>query len=148
MTYVGDEIVTPYTGPRPTRVMRFDQVPFAPLPPVARRAKRRTAVLLGVTAVALFLVAGAFAGLYVWANGERDAVTGRLDDRRGELTGLAGQITATEQARDEATRRNAELESTRTALGECVEAVRHFLWDELSDPEQTTALEQLFNLCE
>jgi hypothetical protein len=140
--------MTPYTGPRPTRPFRLDPMPFGPLPPSFRRARRRTALLLGVVAVVLFLVAGAFAGLYVMANGQRDAATVQLDDRRGELSGLDGQRGATEQARDEATRRNAELESTRAELAECVEAVRHYLWDDLTSADQNTALDQMFALCQ
>lgn len=135
--------MTPYTGPRPTMPMTYQ-----PLPPPPRRARRRTAVVLGVTAVVLLLTAGVFTGLYVDASGQRDTAAATLAERRAELDGVAGQLADTEQTRDDGTRRNAELEDTRTELAACVDAVRALLWDDLDDAGQEAALDEMFALCQ
>lgn len=135
--------MTLYTGPQPTMPMIY-----GPVPPAPRRATRRTAVTLAVVAVTLLLTSGVFAGLYVMASGQRDATAERLDERRIELAGLTDERAELTQVRDDATRRNAELENTRTELAECVDAVRHYLWDDLAGAELNTALEKMFALCQ
>lgn len=135
--------MTLYTGPQPTMPMIY-----GPVPPAPRRATRRTAVRLGVVAMTLLLTTGVFAGLYVMASGQRATTAERLDQRRTELAELTDERAELARVHDDATRRNAELENTRTELAECVDAVRHYLWDDLAGAELNTALDQMFALCQ
>ncbi len=140
--------MTPYTGyqPMPT------PMPFGPPPPpmpVPRRARRRTAIVLGVFAALLFLTAGAFAGLYVLSTGDHDAVAERLEDRRGELATVSDRLAASEDERVDAEQRNSDLETTRTDLTACVDAVKHYLWDVAPDsPEDDAAFDTFFAACQ
>lgn len=104
--------------------------------------------MLGVVAVTAFLTAGTFAGLYVSAGGDRDATAARLDDRRTALSHVTDQVAATDEALDEAKRRGDRLESTRAELAECVDAVRHYLWDGLAGAGRRSALSRMFTLCQ
>ncbi|WP_460393194.1 hypothetical protein [Actinophytocola sediminis] len=120
---------------------------YGPLPPTPRLAARRTATVLWVAVVALMATAGVFVALYIAASGDRDTAAGTLDDRRTELARVTDRGAEVEQARVDTSARIAELESTRTELSECVDAVRHFLWANLTPAEQNTALDQMFALC-
>jgi len=138
-----------HTGYRPTPVV----LPYAPAPPYSppiapRRARRATAIVLGVIAAALLITAGVFAGLFTLASGDRDTLAGQLDERRTELGGVTDQVVATEEARDTAAERNTGLETTRSELSACVDVVQRYLWDGLVGAERQAALDQLFTLCQ
>ncbi|OLF12025.1 hypothetical protein BLA60_08320 [Actinophytocola xinjiangensis] len=155
--------MTHYPGPQPTVPMTYPPTPgpptprpaighppsaYRPLPPPPRRASRRTALALGVSAVALLLIAGLFTALYVMASGEHDDTAATLADRRAELSGVTEQLTNADRLVDAGTGRNADLDDTRTELAACVEAVRSLLWDDLDDAGQDAALDEMFALCQ
>jgi hypothetical protein len=124
-------------------------MPLGPsLPPVPRRNRRRTAVVLAALAAAFLVTAGVFAALFVAAAGDHEDAVARADQRRGELADLADRVSASEAERQRTEQRNTGLESENADLTECVDAIRHYLSDGLTDAQAVTALDAAFVACE
>jgi hypothetical protein len=118
--------------------------PSVPLP-VARQKKSG---VLAVLVVTLFVAAALLGTLYVLADRDHDAATALLDTRMAELADVRGQVATTDTQRAVAAQRVDGLEGANAELTTCVDAVRHYLWDDLADEERDTALDAMFQLCQ
>lgn len=118
------------------------------LPPVPRRNRRRTAVVLAALAAAFLVAAGVFAALFVAATGDHDDAVARADQRHGELADLDSRISASDAEQQRTEQRNTGLESENADLTACVDAIRYYLSDGLTGTERVTALDDAFVACQ
>jgi hypothetical protein len=143
----------PWVPARPEPLLLFPPPPAsaAPIPEAAPSApsgpRRRTAVVLAVLAAVLLVGAGVSAGLYVAATGDRAAAEERLAQRGAELAEVRDRVAGGDDERERAEQANTALENENADLNACVEAVRHYLWDEPVGAALTTALDTLFAEC-
>jgi hypothetical protein len=121
--------------------------PVPPLVPQPRRSGRATAATLAALACAFLVAAGVFMALLVAAGGDLAAENDRLDQRRGELTDLDGRVAAADAEQDRVERDNTALESANAELAPCVDAMRHYVFDNLGKAEREAALGQVLTFC-
>ncbi|WP_236791303.1 hypothetical protein [Amycolatopsis sp. GM8] len=100
-------------------------------PPTPRRGSR-------TTAAALIIAAG---------RDEKDAAA-RLDDRRSQLSEATAKVASADTERRQAEQRNSGLEAENADLSRCVTAMRHYLWDGLSDTERPAAVHTVLLACQ
>jgi hypothetical protein len=109
----------------------------------------RTGVATLVALASLFLVsAGVFVTLFLIAAGDHDSAVARLDERQSELTSVNDKVVSAEAERKRAEDRNKGLKSDNADMTPCVEAMRHYLWDGLSDSARTVAVREVFTKCQ
>lgn len=143
----------PWAPARPEPLPPFPPSPAAaaPLPEPGRSTpagpRRRTAVVLAALAAVLLVGAGVSAGLYVAATGDRAAAEERLARRGAELVEVRDRVAAGDDERERAEQANTAVENENSDLSACVDAVRHYLWDEPAGAALTTALDTLFAEC-
>jgi hypothetical protein len=124
--------------------------PVAPeaTPPWPQPVKTKKNVALIVTAVVLFVAAALSGTLYVLADRDHDAAVAELADHRADLTEAREQVDSTEDRVTAEEQENSALSDENTELQSCVDAVQHYLWDGLVDPERSAALNRMFTLCQ
>lgn len=126
---------------------------FAPLP-VPEPAPRwtwtvRTTVAALATAASVFVAtAGTFGALYFVAGGDRAAAAQSLVEQKSGLADVSDELASAQTDQQQAQQRNSSLTTQNAALSACVDAVQHFLWDNLSDAQQTDAVEVILDVCQ
>ena len=128
---------------------------FAPLPvPAPEPAPRwtwtvRTTVAALATAASVFVAtAGTFGALYFVAGGDRAAAAQSLVEQKSGLADVSDELAAAQTDQQRAQQRNSSLTTQNTALSACVDAVQHYLWDNLSDAQQTDAAGVILDVCQ
>lgn len=126
-------------------------IEYAPMPPVyyppppPPKPRRSTGFILLVAV--LFVAATVFAVLYVLADRDRDMTAAALAARRTELTTAEQQAGSAEADQESIEQDNDELTDDNATLQTCVDAVHHYLWDNLTEAERTAALNRMFDAC-
>lgn len=118
-----------------------------PMPPPMPPKPRRPTALIVLVAV-LFVAAATFAVLYVLADRDRDLTDAAVAARRTELSTAATQATGAEADQASIEEDVDALKKENETLQTCVDAVHHYLWDNLTEAERATALDRMFDACQ
>jgi hypothetical protein len=142
---------TPPALPRlspPPPLPSAQQTPLTDPPRWPRPGRQRKNTALIVTAVVFFVAAALSGTLYVLADRDHDAAVARLAEQREDLTTAREQVDSTAAQVSAEEEDNTALSDENAALSACVDAVQHYLWDGLVDPERSAALTRMFDLCQ
>lgn len=116
-------------------------------PPMPPPRPRRPTGLIVVVAV-LFVAAAVFAVLYVLADRDLDLTEASVAAKRTELATATGQVRDATAEQVSLEEDNGALKEENETLQTCVDAVHHYLWDNLTEAERATALDRMFDACQ
>lgn len=130
-------------------------IEYAPIPPMGYpmpppmpppRPRRPTALI--VLVAVLFSSAAVFAVLYVLADRDRDLTDAAVAAKRTELSTASTQADGAEADQASIEEDVDTLKKENETLQTCVDAVHHYLWDNLTEAERATALDRMFDACQ
>lgn len=139
----------PQGQPTPPPFPRLSPAPQSAYQPQwPQPVRNRGNIGLVVAAVVLFVMAAVSCTLYVMADRDHDTAVATLAENEKDLANAKKQVDGSTEERSAAEEENARLSDENTSLSACVDAVQHYLWDGLVDPERSAALTRMFDLCQ